>query len=57
MTKTELLALDKFGTKSVQEVEECLKERGYSLAGTEQNDADEPVEDQQQDSEPEEEEA
>ena len=56
MTKNELLALDKFGTKSVQEVEECLAERGYSLVGTEQNEADAMVEDQQDsDSEAEEE--
>ena len=34
MTKSELLALDKFGEKSVQEVEECLAERGYALSGT-----------------------
>ena len=47
MTSSELLALDKFGTKSVQEVEECLKERGYSLAGTEQDEAQAEAEYQQ----------
>lgn len=36
MNRSELLALDKFGAKSVQEVEECLKERGYSLTGADQ---------------------
>jgi DNA-directed RNA polymerase subunit alpha len=50
MTRAQLLALDKFGAKSVQEVEECLKERGYALAGAEppkSDTDDEEAEDQE----------
>ena len=40
MSRSELLTLDKFGAKSVQEVELCLKERDYHLAGAEEESND-----------------